>query len=204
MPFDHASKDTTEKARPGRSGVWPALDRTLSSGAVRLVDEKKPGRLSATGLLRRLGFDPRGLFGESPQDRALGGQERALTSAQLLRHPSKGAGDPEITLRLHADRSPQEESDPFFHVHHLPLHAPSGRNPSTLSPPTRLPTAYPDVRFHVLPIRRRTFEFRCSRYLLHPLHPGPLTGRPGRAPVCTPSLTTATPFTQTCSTPVES
>jgi hypothetical protein len=35
-----------------------------------------------------------------------------------------------------------------------------------------------------------------------PLHPGPLTTRPGVAPVCSPSLRTGVPFTRTCSTPV--
>ena len=37
-----------------------------------------------------------------------------------------------------------------------------------------------------------------------PVHPGPRTARPGLAPVCTPSWTTATPFTKTCRIPTES
>jgi hypothetical protein len=37
-----------------------------------------------------------------------------------------------------------------------------------------------------------------------PLHPGPRTMRPGLAPVCAPSFTTAVPFTKTCLIPTES
>lgn len=37
-----------------------------------------------------------------------------------------------------------------------------------------------------------------------PVHPGPWTARPGLAPVCTPSWSTATPLTKTCRIPTES
>ena len=45
-----------------------------------------------------------------------------------------------------------------------------------------------------------TLHHRCSQ----PVHPGPLTAKPGISPVCCQSDTTPTPFTKTCTTPVDS
>ena len=154
------------------------------------------------------------------QDRAIRGREGALTSAQFLRHPSKRSRDPKIAVSLCSDRSPQQKSDPLVHVHrHRRHHTRSGRNPNTTPPPTQLPTNHPSTLFHpARSVRRGSRPFRCRRAVgrrgsdaegratqrRQPVHPGPRTGRPGSAPVWTPSATTATPFTNTCSMPVES
>jgi hypothetical protein len=85
-----------------------------------------------------------------------------------------------------------------------------GPKPTKASPNTRRPTGDPITLFHPCTqsdaadagsVARRAGG-RSHRF--HPVHPGPRTGRPGMAPVCSPSLTTAMPFTKTCSMPVES
>ena len=45
---------------------------------------------------------------------------------------------------------------------------------------------------------RRQWRFA----FFHPVHPGPRTTRPAAAPVGSPSLSTCTPLTKTCRTPV--
>ena len=101
-----------------------------------LLDAGEPGHRAATGLVTRPD-SALALVGDNPQDRATG-QEGALTSAQILRHPSEQGGDLYLAGSLCPDRRPEQKTDPFVHVHH---HHPRsfGSNPT---PPPNLTSPY--------------------------------------------------------------
>ncbi len=81
-----------------------------------------------------------------------------------------------------------------------------GPTPLTPTPPhafTYVQPHHPVSPAHTHQTQQARVSLHQSRRS-HPFHPGPRTARPGIAPVCSPSETTATPFTNTCSIPVDS
>ena len=194
-------------APPGRFGASTVPGQgEARQGQTRETDEKKPGRLTATGLLDAWAsacvvYSARAPKTGPPAGRGAPSPVRIssairLKSLAIRRSPSPSA---RIAVR---NRNRILSSTFIIVVVHLP---PSGRHPTT-TPPTYLPTATRRTLFHHSPNQMSQTGVplhATGGHRRHPVQPGPRTGRPGIAPVCTPSVTTATPFTKTSSIPVE-
>ncbi len=116
----------------------------------RGIANEEPGHLTATGLSAHFGIRPRDLIGYGHQDRATG-QERALTSAHVLRHPTEQGRDTSLTSSLCPDRRPEQKSDPFVHVHHHHHAILFEPNPTPTSPPRLYLRTTPPPRFTLTP-----------------------------------------------------
>lgn len=89
------------------------------------------------------------LLGYGHQDRTVG-QEGALTSAHVLRHPSEKPRNTLLTLSLCPDRRPEQKSDPVVHVHlHRHPHAASNRTPFTSSSSPPIDSTYEPTHLRV-------------------------------------------------------
>ena len=139
---------------PGICEKWYKRNFALVPSSPPAPGTKKPGR--RIGDRARCTDSAPRLFGYGHQDGAVG-QEGALTSAHILRHPSEETRNTKLTSSLRPNRRPEEKPDPLFHVHRPRHPACVGPNHTHHLPhPSTLPTSRPASAFQPLDISGAT------------------------------------------------